>query len=116
MKIDIDYNHCISCKKCVEICPNNVFTFENKRPKITDINKCSFCGVCADQCPTQAIQIEVNKDHKKYKSVDIKVKDEYIELSKILKEILNLKKNPVAIKLRTKPLRGNYRRLPLGNI
>jgi len=99
MKIYISYDHCIGCKKCVEICPNNVFSFEDELPKITDIDKCSFCGVCADQCPNQAIQIEINKYHKKYTSVDIKVKDDYIELSKTLKEILNLNKNPVAIKL-----------------
>ncbi len=99
MKFDINYDSCIGCKKCVEICPNNVFVFENKRPKITDINKCSFCGVCEDQCPTQAINIELKKDYKKYASVDIEVKDEYVELSKTLKDILNITKNPVAIKL-----------------
>jgi len=99
MKLDIKYDCCIGCKKCVEICPNNVFTFEDKRPKITNMEKCSFCGVCADQCPTQAIQIETKKDHKIYTSIDIKAKHEHIELSDTLKDILNLKKNPVAIKL-----------------
>jgi len=99
MKIDINYDHCIGCKKCVEICPNNVFSFEDKLPKITDIDKCSFCGVCADQCPTHAINIELKKDHKRYISMHAKAKEEYVELSNTLKEILNLKKNPVAIKL-----------------
>ncbi len=99
MKIDIYYDNCIGCKKCVEICPNNVFVFEDIRPKISDINKCSFCGVCADQCPTQAIHIEVKKDYNTYLSNDTKAKNEYVELSDNLKDILDLNKNPVAIKL-----------------
>ena len=43
---------CIKCKKCVNICPTNNITLNEK---ISFSNKCMFCLACLHNCPVQAI-------------------------------------------------------------
>ncbi len=43
---------CIKCKKCVNICPTNNITLNEK---ISFSNKCMFCLACLHNCPVHAI-------------------------------------------------------------
>lgn len=60
--IEVDSNKCISCERCVRVCPYKAIFF-----KVVDKGKpteyitfrfteaCTHCGVCVDHCPTGAL-------------------------------------------------------------
>ena len=45
---------CISCGKCVKLCPLNNITLNEGRPLWG--NQCTHCMACIGNCPTQAIE------------------------------------------------------------
>lgn len=47
-------NECVSCGKCVTLCPLNNIHLENKIPKWG--NDCTHCMACISGCPTSAIE------------------------------------------------------------
>ncbi len=62
-KHTIDFNRCIGCSNCVQICPNDCMWMQKledpvlgkiERPGI-DMGRCLFCGLCVEVCPTVAI-------------------------------------------------------------
>ncbi len=59
-----DYDKCIGCGRCAQVCPESCIAMydENgkKRPK-TDYNYCKGCGLCAAECPVGAIKMELEK-------------------------------------------------------
>lgn len=59
MPAKIDYKKCISCRKCYEECPMDVFTWDTEvdRPKVTYDEDCWHCGICFMDCPKRAITI-----------------------------------------------------------
>ena len=56
LRMKLDYDSCISCGKCVRICPMQVDV-------LRDINsaECIRCGECAKSCPTGAISLTAGK-------------------------------------------------------
>jgi NAD-dependent dihydropyrimidine dehydrogenase PreA subunit len=55
----IDYRRCNGCKRCYDLCPMDVFTWdeEMKMPRVTNWEECWICGVCWMECPKRAIDI-----------------------------------------------------------
>jgi len=51
-KIDLDI--CQGCGLCINACPNNAITMENKKATI-DKDLCLGCDVCIGSCPQDAI-------------------------------------------------------------
>ena len=49
---------CAGCGRCVEVCPQGVFTMQDKRAAITDRDLCMECGACALNCPVKAITVD----------------------------------------------------------
>lgn len=47
-------NKCVSCGKCVEVCPLNNVKLKNGRP--TWSKECTHCMACISRCPVQAIE------------------------------------------------------------
>jgi Na+-translocating ferredoxin:NAD+ oxidoreductase RNF subunit RnfB len=47
---------CIGCRKCSKACEYEAFTFENGLAKI-DYDKCVQCKACIEVCPTNAISL-----------------------------------------------------------
>lgn len=47
-------NDCVSCGKCVNICPLNNVKIENGKPKWGD--NCTHCMACICRCPNEAIE------------------------------------------------------------
>jgi len=47
---------CIKCKRCIEVCPHQVFVHEDK---IEMLHKdlCIECGACQMNCPVDAITV-----------------------------------------------------------
>jgi NAD-dependent dihydropyrimidine dehydrogenase PreA subunit len=54
----IDYEKCISCQKCYEICPMDVFQLMgHDRVYIAYEEDCARCLLCSRVCPTEAIEV-----------------------------------------------------------
>ncbi|MCD8073890.1 MAG: ferredoxin family protein [Lachnospiraceae bacterium] len=55
--VRIDLNRCIGCKNCVEICPMDVFYFDEKARKsvLAYPENCQSCGQCYLNCRGRAI-------------------------------------------------------------
>ncbi len=49
----IDFDKCITCLKCVDVCP--VFAWEYNDKLILNKDKCIKCGTCESRCPVSAI-------------------------------------------------------------
>ncbi len=103
-KLTIDYEKCSNCRKCVELCPANVFEMQD-RPVVVNEPGCTRCGVCADQCPKHAIVLETpNKTELGKYKLEFETKEEYRDAAKAMIDTLGLKKSPVAVKLVTNDL------------
>ncbi len=48
---------CIGCTKCVQVCPSDAITMQDKKALI-DHSECLVCGACARVCPVKAIEIK----------------------------------------------------------
>jgi len=48
------------CKKCVEVCPVNIFELKEERVSVVPENEdeCTFCNLCLEACPENAILIK----------------------------------------------------------
>ena len=57
--VKVDESRCIGCKKCYNMCPMDVFTWddEKKKPVISHIEECWMCGICWMDCPKRCIDI-----------------------------------------------------------
>ena len=49
---------CISCGRCVEVCPHRVFRIDDKSVLIKEKDLCMECGACARNCPANAITVD----------------------------------------------------------
>jgi NAD-dependent dihydropyrimidine dehydrogenase PreA subunit len=58
--ITVDEAKCIRCLDCVEVCPRDVFDFNEKMKKVVLLNEneCIICRQCLELCTTEAISIE----------------------------------------------------------
>jgi NAD-dependent dihydropyrimidine dehydrogenase PreA subunit len=53
----INYEKCIECGACVELCPNGVYEKESNSPNVIHPENCSTGGSCCQaQCPADAIE------------------------------------------------------------
>ncbi|MHA1913117.1 MAG: 4Fe-4S binding protein [Promethearchaeota archaeon] len=67
--VEIDWNSCISCMSCYEVCPNSAFFKAQRTNKLgkavkLDINvraACLYCGACETACPQKAITVHIDK-------------------------------------------------------
>ncbi len=59
MPVKIDYHKCIGCSKCYDICPMDVFTWDERTdmPKASHEEDCWYCGVCYMECPKRCIDV-----------------------------------------------------------
>jgi len=58
-KVEIDYNKCHKCGRCVQQCGWGVYSF-NERP-FPDDSKCRACHRCVTYCPAHCITIKKNE-------------------------------------------------------
>ena len=55
----IDYHCCNGCKRCYNLCPVDVFTWDEEKnmPIAAYEEDCWHCGICWMECPKRAIDI-----------------------------------------------------------
>lgn len=51
----IDYDKCVNCKLCENICPYFAISSNNEKVEV-DKSKCFGCGLCESKCPKKAIE------------------------------------------------------------
>ena len=56
----VNHDICILCRKCVDICPQEAISLNNKI--FIDMAKCIGCGQCISECPKGAIKIVWSED------------------------------------------------------
>lgn len=57
-----DLNACIGCRNCINICPMDVFRFDEERNKsiIAYPEHCQGCGMCYYNCLGQSLQVTLH--------------------------------------------------------
>ena len=55
MSIKIDKEKCTACGACVEVCPVDAISLNDKAE--VDEDTCIECGACVDECPVEAISL-----------------------------------------------------------
>lgn len=59
--IKIDESKCTKCKKCYDLCPQDVLAMDENTgyPYSKYPGECWFCGICWMECPKRAIDIRL---------------------------------------------------------
>lgn len=57
MPAKIDTKTCTGCSTCVDVCPSEAITMENKKAKV-DEAACIDCESCVDECQSNSISME----------------------------------------------------------
>jgi NAD-dependent dihydropyrimidine dehydrogenase PreA subunit len=52
-------DNCISCFKCVEICPGDCLRESSEGPVVAYPDECWHCGACMMDCPAEAIRLNL---------------------------------------------------------
>ncbi|MDP8260299.1 MAG: 4Fe-4S binding protein [Candidatus Gygaella obscura] len=56
----VNAEKCTGCNVCIERCPIDAISMENKKAKI-DMDKCIRCGTCHSVCPNEAVRHDSEK-------------------------------------------------------
>jgi NAD-dependent dihydropyrimidine dehydrogenase PreA subunit len=48
---------CTGCRRCIEVCPRQVFEIRDKKAFILDRDCCIECGACANNCEYEALRV-----------------------------------------------------------
>ena len=51
----VNEDTCISCSACVDACPVDAISMNDKAK--VDPDTCTDCGACVDECPVDAITL-----------------------------------------------------------
>ena len=62
----IDFELCIGCGTCVDICPMDVLRMDerSKKPFIKYLRDCQSCFLCERDCPKAAIYVSPDKERR----------------------------------------------------
>lgn len=54
-EFNIDKQSCMSCGRCLQICPSDAIDFDTDGKALIDQTKCTQCGRCVRVCPKDAV-------------------------------------------------------------
>jgi len=55
--LNLNKDICTNCGMCINVCPQEVFEFNNSRLVIIDKDRCMECGACEKNCPVNALSV-----------------------------------------------------------
>ncbi len=55
--IEVFPEKCTGCGMCMDVCPHEVFTLNNKKAIIQDRDSCMECGACVSNCAFNAVAV-----------------------------------------------------------
>ena len=58
----VSESRCITCNKCVAVCPTNVFDKTDGLPVIARQSDCQTCFMCELYCPVDALYVSPHLD------------------------------------------------------
>lgn len=53
----VNVNRCDKCKRCMQECPVEAYSFDDQGFPKSDPGKCQRCGVCVGSCPLQVVSL-----------------------------------------------------------
>jgi nitroreductase/NAD-dependent dihydropyrimidine dehydrogenase PreA subunit len=119
--ITIDDKKCISCGKCIEVCPLGILTYKAdsklKTPIVFDSKACICCGHCISVCPKDAIihnQLSLS-DFPPIDSFHSIEWSDFIKFTRQRRSIRNYLNKPVPKELIDKILKESTRYAPTGH-
>lgn len=56
--LELDQSACIGCGRCLEVCPHQVFSPDDRKVLLADRDACMECGACALNCPVKVIKVD----------------------------------------------------------
>lgn len=62
IRADPSDERCAKCYKCIESCPYNAISVNEKGNIVVDIISCRGCGTCEAVCPSKAIELRFYRD------------------------------------------------------
>lgn len=63
MSIVINKNKCVSCHKCLNVCPGNLIKADkDNKAYIKDVKDCWGCASCLKECKFSAIKLYLGAD------------------------------------------------------
>ena len=59
--IKINHRLCRGCKRCYEICPSDIFIFNDKLflLEVRHPDECWYCGACLYECSEGALELKL---------------------------------------------------------
>lgn len=66
-KVQFDEKKCQKCKLCIDTCPAEALSFDQK--VIADQSKCIGCKTCVEICPVGAVEVKNSKLYKQIREV-----------------------------------------------
>jgi NAD-dependent dihydropyrimidine dehydrogenase PreA subunit len=99
MKVEVDYNKCMLCERCVNECSWGVYRREGNRI-ISYSNRCGACHRCVSMCPRDAINISTQSiDYRPHPLWTKEAREDIINQSKtgciLLSGMGNAKEYPI---------------------
>jgi NAD-dependent dihydropyrimidine dehydrogenase PreA subunit len=55
--LSLDPSKCTACGRCVEVCPHEVLSIDNRKAHAVRPDYCMECGACMKNCPEDAIEV-----------------------------------------------------------
>jgi NAD-dependent dihydropyrimidine dehydrogenase PreA subunit len=53
-----DAELCNGCRRCIDVCPHQVFDMQDKRARVVRKDDCMECGACALNCEPGALTVD----------------------------------------------------------
>ena len=58
VRVIVNQSACERSGVCEQVCPEDVFLFENQRTRVIRATNCTYCWICVENCVSGAITLD----------------------------------------------------------